>query len=136
MLRLAHSDSGQGIAQIIAKTATNATVGQRHGLAVLRRDQRGVDIDGAEIIHQNPPALMRTGKQVVDQGGFARAKEAANDGQRDHEAVKTCPPITVATTGISLMVTGSTVSGSSSSTAKSANFPTSMLPSRWSSLSV
>ena len=142
--RRQHPD--QRVGQVVADRAARAPVGQRDRVAVVGRDQLGVDVQRSEIVDQHREASPpRLAQHPREQRGLAGAEKAADDGQRQRGAPRahavpgigsTRPPRTVPAIRTSFSASGATASGSSCSTQKSANLPTSIEPIRSSIRSV
>ena len=81
-------DFVEGLAQGIGDGAAYTAIGQRYGIAVMVRDQPGINIDGAEVINQNRQSqAMVAGQQAVDHRGLAGAQITADHGNRYHGSI-------------------------------------------------
>ncbi len=145
-LHVARRDARQRIDERAADRAADAAVVEFDHVVAAGSHETRVDVHRTEIVdeHRDAPAVRRL-QDRVDDRRLARAEITADHrevdrrtcshpgciGVRIHRGDRnTRPPSTVPHTASSLRRAGAHTDGSSSSTAKSANLPTSMLPTR------
>ena len=82
--RLAVEHIAQCHEQIATDAATDAAIGQRNRILILRFKQIRIDIDRSEIIDQHREAApARRPEQTVNQRSFARPEVTADDDERE-----------------------------------------------------
>ena len=78
---------------VIPHAATNAAIGQADDVAagLNADDQAGVDVNGAEVVHQDSDAKSVIAvKDVVEQGGLARAEKSGEHGYGSDRGIGVC----------------------------------------------
>ena len=67
----------------VGERAAHAPVGQGDGVAEWEADERGVDVDLADVVDDHRKARAGRAEDLVDQGRLAGAEVAADDGERE-----------------------------------------------------
>lgn len=80
-------ERADGLDEVFAQRAADAAVGELDeavlaaGEVAFAGDECGVDVDFGEVVDDDRDALaMAVGEDVVEEGGFAGAEEAGEDG--------------------------------------------------------
>ena len=69
-------------AEAVDETATHASIGELHGVAVTARNQRCIDVDLADVVDQDGDRAIGHRQELVDRGGLTRTEISGDEGDR------------------------------------------------------